>query len=68
VPAAACHQGLGEPAGRGRSDLPWTGLFVEALIAELARRGLAVPVSEVTLPAGPMPTHTPPPADRNDRL
>jgi len=47
---------------------PGRGLFIEALIAELARRGLAVPVSEVTLPAGPMPTHTPRPADRNDRL
>jgi predicted secreted protein len=47
---------------------PGPGLFIEALIAELARRGLAVPVSEVTLPAGPMPTHTPRPADRNDRL
>jgi hypothetical protein len=43
-------------------------VFIEALIAELARRGLAVPVSEVTLPAGPLPTHTPRPADRNDRL
>jgi hypothetical protein len=47
---------------------PGRGLFSEAMIAELARRGLAVPVSEVTLPAGPMPAHTPRPADRNDRL
>jgi predicted secreted protein len=47
---------------------PGPGLFVEALTAELARRGLAVPVSEVTLPAGPVPpAHTPRPADRNDQ-